>query len=614
MELKAGDNLTDINDFPSDWIIVSLASVANIIDPHPSHRAPSISHGGIPFLGIGDFDEFGNIVSKKPRTASDKVYQEHLLRYDLDNKLIGLGRVASIGKVIKFRTDVGKYIISPTIAVIEPKQIVPEYLYQLLKSEYVTQQFSKILSGSTRSSVGMNVLRSIKIVFPQDIVEQNAIGQALTNVDSLIIELQRLIDKKCNIKQGTMRALLSPYDGNGQYKTGWIKQKLGDNAFIKARIGWQGLTTAEYQTNGEYCLITGTEFEKGTINWNECNYIEKARYAQDRNIQVKPKDVLVTKDGTIGKIAFIDDLPLPATLNSGVFVIRPIANAFDPKFFFYILMSSLFKAFLNQLSAGSTINHLYQKDIVGFEYFLPQEITQQKEIVKILSDMDRELLALKAKLEKTKQLKQGMMQKLLTGQIRLTQASEESKPRHNEHYNEAVVLSVITDRFASEQFPLGSFRRTKFSYLLHRYCKESTEKYLKKVAGPYNPSVKYGGAEKIALTKKYVVELPAKSRKFLPSENIREAKEYFNKWYPEDVLTWLENNFKYSRNEELELFTTVDMAMQELKENGKPVSTAAVRQIISSSKEWKAKLNKQIFSDINIGRTINECNRIWSEI
>ena len=127
----------------------------------------------------------------------------------------------------------------------------------------------------------------------------------------------------------------------------------------------------------------------------------------------------MTKDGTIGKVALVNDLYIPATLNSGVFVIRPIDGAFHPEFFYYLLCSQLFTEFLTQLSAGSTINHLYQKDFVDFSYKTPPTLSEQAAIATILSDMDAEITALESRRKKTRALKQGMMQELLTGRIRL---------------------------------------------------------------------------------------------------------------------------------------------------------------------------------------------------
>ncbi|MDT9702140.1 restriction endonuclease subunit S, partial [Streptomyces sp. P17] len=131
-----------------------------------------------------------------------------------------------------------------------------------------------------------------------------------------------------------------------------------NNSTLKARIGWQGLTTKEYLNSGHYGLITGTDFNGGKIVWEGCHFVEKDRYDQDVNIQLKNNDVLITKDGTIGKAAYIENLPFPATLNSGVFIIRPLNDSYEPKYFYYVLMSRFFTEFLNKLAAGSTISHL----------------------------------------------------------------------------------------------------------------------------------------------------------------------------------------------------------------------------------------------------------------
>ena len=193
----------------------------------------------------------------------------------------------------------------------------------------------------------------------------------------------------------------------------WITVYLRDTATLKARIGWQGLTTAEYLYSGDFMLVTGTDFKQGYIDWENCVYVKRIRYEQDKNIQVIRNDVLVTKDGTIGKVAFVNELTKPATLNSGVFVIRPLKKIFYPKYLYYILKSFYFNEFLSRLSAGSTINHLYQKDFVHFKFPLPIK-KEQKAIAEVLSDTDELIHTLEKKTAKKRLLKQGAMQKLLT--------------------------------------------------------------------------------------------------------------------------------------------------------------------------------------------------------
>ena len=192
----------------------------------------------------------------------------------------------------------------------------------------------------------------------------------------------------------------------------WGLIKLENNFTLKARIGWQGLTTKEYLASGNYSLVTGTDFHDGYINWESCVFVERIRFDQDKNIQLKVGDVLVTKDGTIGKVAYVDRLPNPTTLNSGVFVLRPKNNVVNNRFFYNILMSFYFDEFLNKITAGSTITHLYQKDFIHFNFILPP-LPEQTAIANALSDMDALIAQTEKLIEKKKAIKQGAMQELL---------------------------------------------------------------------------------------------------------------------------------------------------------------------------------------------------------
>jgi len=192
----------------------------------------------------------------------------------------------------------------------------------------------------------------------------------------------------------------------------WEVKNILDNFTLKARIGWQGLTTAEYLETGSFGLVTGTDFKNGYIDWDNCVYVEKTRFVQDKNIQLRINDVLVTKDGTIGKVAFIDKLPNPTTLNSGVFVIRPKNEIIDNQFFYYLLMSFYFDNFLSKITAGSTITHLYQKDFSTFNFIQPTK-TEQTAIATALSDADAVINSIEKLIAKKRNIKQGAMQQLL---------------------------------------------------------------------------------------------------------------------------------------------------------------------------------------------------------
>ena len=198
----------------------------------------------------------------------------------------------------------------------------------------------------------------------------------------------------------------------------WEVKNVSESCLIKARIGWQGLKKSEYMSSGDYLLITGTDFDNGQVNWKSCAYVSKARYEQDSNIKIRPQDILISKDGTIGKVAYLGMIPKAGTLNSGIFVIRANDRKIDQVFLSKIFMSFYFEDFLNRLVAGSTINHLYQKDFVKFCFPLPNS-EEQAAIATALSDVDSLISALTKKIEKKKAIKQGLMQQLLTGKKRL---------------------------------------------------------------------------------------------------------------------------------------------------------------------------------------------------
>ena len=234
--------------------------------------------------------------------------------------------------------------------------------------------------------------------------------------------------------------------------------------------------------------------------------------------------------------------------------------------------------------------------------------------------MDAEIAALERRLDKIRAVKQGMMQQLLTGKIRLVESVEATTrqistaskvKKHNWQFNESVVISVLAKRFGNEQYPLNRIRYTKLSYLLHRYAEGRAKGYLKKATGPYNPRTRYRGPETIALKNDYVRRREnGDYGGFIAGENIEMAESYFAKWYEEDCLNWLDQ-FRYEKRDDLELLTTVDLAIEELREAGKATSVEGVRMVIRSDPEWKAKLNRSVFSNTNIARAIERCRRLF---
>lgn len=151
----------------------------------------------------------------------------------------------------------------------------------------------------------------------------------------------------------------------------WLVKKIKHRCYVKARVGWKGLKSDEFLAEGFAYLVTGSDFKNDAVNWKECYHIDEERYNDDPFIQLKNEDLLITKDGTIGKLAIVRKLDKPACLNSGIFVVRSTNKDFSTEFLFWILKSKAFTQFNDYTSYGSTIQHLYQNVFVEFSYPFP---------------------------------------------------------------------------------------------------------------------------------------------------------------------------------------------------------------------------------------------------
>ncbi len=249
--------------------------------------------------------------------------------------------------------------------------------------------------------------------------EQEKIIETLQVFDTYIDDLAELIEKKKGIREGALEDLITKKTRLDGYADDWTPVTFNQVIIPKARIGWQGLKKHEYLRSGYSYLIGGTDFSNGTVSLDNISYVTKERYDMDTNIQVSENDVLVTKDGTIGKVAIVPELNKPATLNSGVFVFRTNSRLV-PAFLFRVLQSSVFREFIDTLSAGSTIKHLYQKDLKKFEFEIPVDMKEQEAIAAVLKAMDEEIRDLETEREKMIQIREGAMDDLLTGRVRLT--------------------------------------------------------------------------------------------------------------------------------------------------------------------------------------------------
>jgi type I restriction enzyme, S subunit len=171
-----------------------------------------------------------------------------------------------------------------------------------------------------------------------------------------------------------------------------MKINIGNDLYLKGRIGWKGLSKDEYLEKSNYRIINGYSLKDGYIDWDIAGYISKERYEESPEIKLEINDILISKDGTIGKVGIVRDLGLPSTVASGIFVLRNvIEDRLDTEYLFQYLKSSNFKNFINRVKAsGSTIIHLYQRDLIKLEIDVPS-LKEQKLISSLLKNLDAKI-------------------------------------------------------------------------------------------------------------------------------------------------------------------------------------------------------------------------------
>lgn len=191
----------------------------------------------------------------------------------------------------------------------------------------------------------------------------------------------------------------------------WNIDNLEKHAEIRGRIGWKGLKQSEYVDDGAF-LIANKHIKNGKIDWNKCDHITEERYNESIGIGLQIGDVVFSKDGALGNPALIVNLPNKATINSTMMLVRPNSDLY-PSFLYQILCCPLFEKLIKDRVSGSSIPHIFQRDMKSFLIPIP-EFKEQSKIASILSTVDEKINAINERITKTQQLKSGLMQRLLT--------------------------------------------------------------------------------------------------------------------------------------------------------------------------------------------------------
>ncbi len=413
--------------YPSNW---KLERLQNYIEEINESNSPIKSDNILSLtnkLGVIPYSEKGNQgnVAKENLEGYKLAYPDTIV-CNCMNVLIG-----SVG--------ISKYYgcVSPVYYVYKAKENANldfiNYIFQTIPFQKELRRYANgILEIRLRVSSQNILKREIPIPSKE---EQTRIVKAIKDkeekINSLIANEEKQIEKLKEYKQALISETVtkglnlnipmkdSGAEWIGEIPANWAIVRIKNASWLKGRIGWDGLKATEFVDNGPY-LITGTDFEDNKINWETCVHISEERFAEDELLHVFENDLLITKDGSVGKLAIVKNCPGKVSLNSGVMIIRNTdASKYITKWLFYILSSNQFILWYQLSQKGnSTIKHLYQAQFYDFAYALPPIIEQEK-IVSYLDNkvelLDKIIQCHLNKIEKLKQYRQSIMYEYVTG-------------------------------------------------------------------------------------------------------------------------------------------------------------------------------------------------------
>jgi len=420
-----------IGDIPEEWSIQRGKFQFKVTGGY-AFPSDDFVDKGISLVRIGDISE--GIVNLKECKKMPEEYSLTKKEFLLNEKEVLVAMTgATIGKIGQVPKTNEKMLLNQRVGRIKTKHSSDYYKY-VLTADFIKEQIRLIAEGAAQENISGEQIESF--IIPQlDNLNQTQIASFLDtktqNIDQTIEKDKKLIEllKEKRIalinhvvtkgldKNAKMKK--SGIDWIGEIPEGWEVNKIKNTSYVKGRIGWQGLSSEEYQDEGAF-LVTGTNFKEGKINWESCHHVAWERYKEDPYIHLKENDLLITKDGTIGKIALVEKLPDKTTLNSGVFVVRPLNNKYESKYLYWILNSLIFKRFFDYIKTGATILHLYQDTFERFFFPIPPK-PEQKEIVEYLdaqtTKIDQTINKIQEKITLMEEYKKSLIHHVVTGKV-----------------------------------------------------------------------------------------------------------------------------------------------------------------------------------------------------
>jgi type I restriction enzyme S subunit len=422
MDVKPGYRITEVGVIPEDWEYLTLETLgAWKGGMTPSMRNASFWHGGdIAWISSGDV-KTARLLDTEQHITQDAI------RYS-SAKLIPSNSIVVVTRSGILRKYLPVAILSRSMAInqdlkalIPSQEYDPEYLLHAFVGNSAHILADCLKAGTTVESVEFIWLKSFKIPIPP-LPEQRAIAAALSDVDALIESLEKLIAKKRDVKQATMQQLLTGATRLPGFEGEWEVKRLGEVGYCIRGVSYRGdrdlfLHDTEYSTR----LLRSNNVKGGSIVNTDIQFVNSIRVSPYQAL--RQNDILICMaNGSkqlVGKAGlFLTDDGHTYTFGAFMGCMRVIETVACPYFVYLVFQTIMYRNHISNILAGSSINNLRPSSIEMFECPFPP-MAEQVAIAAVLSDMDAEIEALEARRDKTKLLKQGVMQELLTGKTRL---------------------------------------------------------------------------------------------------------------------------------------------------------------------------------------------------
>jgi len=405
MELIKGFKQTEVGVIPESWDVRPLEEFAQVImGQSPIGSSYNQKEIGIALInGPTEFTEKYPI--KKQWTTSPTKLSE-------EGDILLCVRGSSTGR-INIAND--KYCIGRGIAAIRAKTN-SDNLFLEFQVSTIVNKILALTAGSTFPNIDGKSLRSIQVALPP-LPEQRAIATALSDMDALLTALDSLIAKKVFIKQGAMQELLTGKRRLSGFSGKWEEKKLGDIAEITKLAGYEYTKYFNsYKDGGNIIVIRGTNITNNSLDLSDIKTIPQSTSNALQRSKLQKGDLVFAYVGTIGPIYLITEND---KYHLGPNTARiTVKDKVSPQFVFLYFCSNFAKKEIEEYVSVGAQPSLSMSKIRKFKIALP-DYPEQQAIAEILSDMDAEISALETRREKTRLLKQGMMQELLGGRIRL---------------------------------------------------------------------------------------------------------------------------------------------------------------------------------------------------